>query len=198
MTFRRRRLHPHRFRSQPLRSRNPAARAAFQRLRHAHDLMHAGKFQEAAQQYGALAKGAEKRRLPQAPQLFLQAGRAWFEAGDSQAGLACIQRGLNILELLRRFQRLNVIGSRIQTELNERGFAHEASVIGSYLEQIRKDHELTDLLIPREIKGSKLPANCPQCGGSVIPDQVERFEDGSAQCDYCGSVIQRARFPTHG
>ena len=50
--------------------------------------MQAGKFQEAAQQYETLAERAEKHGLPQTPQLFLQAGRAWFEAGDSKAGLA--------------------------------------------------------------------------------------------------------------
>ena len=191
MTFRRRRPHPRRFRFQPLRSRNPTARAAFQRLRHAHDLMQAGKFQEAAQQYETLAERGEKHRLPQTPQLFLQAGRAWFEAGDSKAGLANLQKGLGILELYGRFQRLNVVGSRIQAKLDEKGFTHEASVIGSYIERIRNDHDLSDLQISRENWGSNLPAKCSQCGGSVIPDQVERFEDGSARCDYCGSVIQR-------
>ncbi len=192
MTFRRRQPHPRRFRVQPPRSRNPAARAAFQRLRHAHDLMHSGIYQEAAQQYQALAEAAEKHGLPQATPLFLQAGRAWFEAGDSKTGLASLQKGLNILEMSRKFQRLNVVGSRTQTELDEKGFAHEASVIGSYLERMRIDHDIRDLQFSREMRGSKLPAKCSQCGGSVIPDQVERFKDGSAQCDYCGSVIQRA------
>jgi len=190
MMFRRRRPQPRRFRVKPLRSRNPVAKAAFQRLRHAHDLMHAGQYQEAAQQYGALAEGAEKHKLPQAPQLFLQAGRAWFEAGDSKTGIASLQKGLNILEISRRFQRLNVVGTRIQTELDERGFTHEASVIGNYLDQIRVEHGLEDPQISRKMRGSKLPGKCPQCGGSIIPDQVERFEDGSAQCDYCGSIIQ--------
>ncbi len=192
MTFRRRQPLPRRFRVQPLRSRNPVARAAFQRLRRAHDLMHSGKYHEAAQQYQTLAEGAEKHKLMQAPQLFLQAGRAWFEAGDSKAGLASIQKGLNILEIYRRFQRLNAVGSRIQSELDEKGFAHEASVIEIYLEQMRIDHDLKDLQISREMIGLRLPVKCSQCGGSIIPDQVERFKDGSAQCEYCGSVIQRA------
>ena len=190
MAFQRRRPHHRRRRVHPLRFRNPPVRAAFQRLRHAHDLMHSGNYNEAAQQYQALAEGAEKRQLPQAPQLFLQAGRAWFEAGDSKSGLASIQKELNTLEIFRRFQRLNAVGSRIQSELDEKGFAHEASVIGSYLEQMRLDHDLRDLPISREVSGSKLPAKCSQCGGSIIPGQVERFKDGSAQCDYCGSVIQ--------
>lgn len=76
MAFRRRRPHHRRFRGQPLRSRNPTARAAFQRLHLAHDLMHSGKYHEATRLYQALAVGAEKHRLPQAPQLFLQSGRA--------------------------------------------------------------------------------------------------------------------------
>ena len=190
--FRRRQPHPRRFSALHPRSRNPAGRAAFQRLRHAHDLMHAGKYQEAAQQYQALAEGSEIHGLPQAPQLFFQTGRAWFEAGDAKIGLASLQKGLNILEMYRRFQRLNVVGSRIQTELDENGFAHEASVIGSYLKRMRIDHDMGDLQFSRELRGPKLPAKCSQCGGSVIPDQVERFKDGGAQCDYCGSVIQRA------
>lgn len=157
MAFQRRRPHHRRRRVHPLRFRNPAVRDAFQRLRHAHDLMHSGNYNEAAQQYQALAEGAEKRQLPQAPQLFLQAGRAWFEAEDSKAGLASIQTGLNILEMHRRFQRLNAVGSRIQSELDEKGFAHEASVIGGYLKQMRLDHDLRDLQISREVRGSKLP-----------------------------------------
>ena len=191
MTFQRRRPHHRRLRVQPLRFRNPAVRAAFQRLRRAHDLMLSGNYYEAAQQYQALAEGAEKRQLPQAPQLFLQAGRAWFEAGDSNAGLANIQKGLNILRIFRGFKRLNVVGYRIQSELDEKGFAHEASVIGGYLKQMRLDHDLKDIRISRDMRGSKLPVKCSQCGGSIIPDQVERFKDGSAQCDYWGSVIQR-------
>ena len=198
MAFRRRRPHHRRLRVHPLRFRNPAGRAAFQRLRHAHDLMHSGNYNEAAQQYQALAEGAEKRQLPQAPQLFLQTGRAWFEAGDSKAGLASIQKGLNMLEIFRRFQRLNAVGSRIQSELDEKGFAHEASVIGGYLKQMRLDHDLRDLQISREVRGSKLPVKCSQCGGSIILDQVEHFKDGRVQCDYCGSVIQRTSYPTYG
>lgn len=94
--------------------------------------------------------------------------------------------------MYRKFQRLNTVGSRIQSELDENGFAHEASVIGIYLERVRSDHDLKGLQIPREMRGLKLPIKCSQCGGNIIPDQVERFKDGSAQCDYCGSVIQRA------
>ena len=190
--FRRRQPRPRRFKVQPPRSRNPAARVAFKRLRHAHDLMNAGKYQEAAQQYQALAEGAEKHGLPQADQLFLQAGRAWFEAVNSKTGLASLQKGMNLLGMYRKFQRLNVVGSRIQTELDEKGFAHEASVIGSYLERMRIDHDIRDLQFSREMRGSKLPAKCSQCGGSVIPDQVERLKDGSALCDYYGSLIQHA------
>ena len=137
-----------------------------------------------------LLKEPKKRQIPQTPQLFLQAGRAWFETGDSKAGLTSIQKGLNILEMNRRFQRLNAVGSRIQSELDGKGFAHEASVIGSYLMQMRLDHGLRDVQNSREVRGSKLPVKCSQCGGSIIPDQVERFKDGSAQCDYCGSVIK--------
>ena len=157
MAFQRRRPHHRRYRVQPLRFRNPTARAPFQRLRRAHDLMHTGNYHEAAQQYQALAEGAEKRQLPQAPQLFLQAGRAWFEAGDSKSGLASIQKELNTLEIFRRFQRLNAVGSRIQSELDEKGFAHEASVIGSYLEQMRLDHDLRDFPISREMRESNSP-----------------------------------------
>jgi hypothetical protein len=39
---------------------------------------------------------------------------------------------------------------------------------------------------------AKLPAKCPQCGGNVLPDEIEWVDEHSAICDYCGSLIQSA------
>jgi hypothetical protein len=39
-------------------------------------------------------------------------------------------------------------------------------------------------------KIAKLPPECPNCGGSVHPDELEWTDSRSAICDYCGSILQ--------
>jgi hypothetical protein len=51
------------------------------------------------------------------------------------------------------------------------------------------DHQ-AESEIPAEL--GKLPPECPNCGGSVHPDELEWTDSHSAVCDYCGSVIQAA------
>jgi hypothetical protein len=41
-------------------------------------------------------------------------------------------------------------------------------------------------------KVAKLPPECPNCGGSVHPDELEWTDSHSAVCDYCGGIIQAA------
>jgi hypothetical protein len=35
-----------------------------------------------------------------------------------------------------------------------------------------------------------LPAKCPHCAGAVRSDEVDWIDDASAECLYCGGVIQ--------
>jgi hypothetical protein len=41
---------------------------------------------------------------------------------------------------------------------------------------------------PAELR--KLPLKCPNCGGSVHPDELEWTDSRSAICDYCGSILE--------
>jgi hypothetical protein len=51
----------------------------------------------------------------------------------------------------------------------------------------RTDHQ-AESESPAEL--SKLPPECPNCGGSVHPDEIEWTDSRSAICDYCGSILQ--------
>jgi hypothetical protein len=36
----------------------------------------------------------------------------------------------------------------------------------------------------------RLPGKCPQCGGTVHPQEVEWIDERTASCDYCGSILE--------
>jgi len=37
---------------------------------------------------------------------------------------------------------------------------------------------------------ARLPGKCPQCGGPLRSDEVDWIDAQSAECPYCGSVVQ--------
>ena len=39
-------------------------------------------------------------------------------------------------------------------------------------------------------QGKRLPSNCPHCGAAARSDEVDWIDAQSAECNYCGGVIQ--------
>jgi hypothetical protein len=182
----RRRFLPPRFR-RPL---HPAGQRALLRLQEAHRLLSEGNAAAAATIFEDLADQAAARAIPRAPQLCLQAGRAWILAGDLERGLGRLKLGLQMMARMGQTGRLPQVAGRVIAELRGRGLADQAAEVEEHVRAL-----LPGLALPSRPSASvaperRLPPKCPYCGGNVVPDSIEWADETSALCDYCGSVLQ--------
>ncbi|MBI5841835.1 MAG: hypothetical protein HZB19_17235 [Chloroflexi bacterium] len=157
------------------------------RLQRANQLLANGNYAEAALAFLELARGAEDRFPERAPFLYLQAGRAAILDGQTQMGIAHLRRGLTMLGTQGRFVRMQNAGQHAVEELNARGLSAEAAEIAELINgniPQRSEHETSPARKPT------LPTHCPNCGGSLRPDEVEWLDDLTAECTYCGSPVR--------
>jgi hypothetical protein len=195
MPFFRRRPIPPRRRPFPLRGRpprplSPAARRAFEDLQRAHALIAQGKPGEAAAIFEVLADKAAERNLPRAPQLCIQAGRAWIEAGEVERGFQRLREGIRLLERLGQLRRLPVTGQRILTELRARNLTEQADALEAEIQALLAEKGIPMTASAGLASKPRLPAKCSYCGGNVLPDEVEWIDEHCATCDYCGSLLE--------
>lgn len=166
--------------------RRPGGRGLIDRLRRAHRAMVNHEFAYAEAEFLALGEEAQLRGLPQGPPLLIASGMAAVEAGDGDRGVEHILRGLQEFRQRGQMRRLALAAGRIIEELRSRGHAAVADRIESQLPESGFQLQAQQQS-PAEML--KLPAKCPQCGGSVHPDEVEWANAHSAICDYCGSIL---------
>src|SRR6266508_4479334 len=95
-----------------------------------------GEYGRAAELFEQIAQTVDARGGPRAPLFHLQAGRARILAGQTSLGMPSLKRGLELLVERRRFPRLHKAGTRVITELNERGLKYEASEIETWLKTV--------------------------------------------------------------
>jgi len=164
------------------RSLRPGGPAA--RLRRAHQAMADRQFAAAAAEYLALAEAAQLRGLPQGAPLLIAAGMAAVEGGDADRGVEHILRGLDEFRRRGQVRRLALAARRIGGELRSRGYPSIADRIESQV-----PGGGIELTAEPSAEAVRLPAKCPQCGGSVHPEEVDWADPRSAICDYCGSIL---------
>ncbi len=171
----------------------PAAREALRQLKQAHKLMEQNQPAEAAAIFDRLAEEGANRGIPRAPQLYLQAGRAWIEAGEIRHGIQQLNTGLDLMAQMKQFRRLPVISQRILSELKEYGLADQATVIEEKINVLLATYGLSLATASSRSVTTRLPAKCTYCGGNVIPDEVTWFDNHQASCTYCGSLLETKR-----
>ena len=182
------------FRRRPIRRRihgpiPPRRQAALERLQRANRLMAEGSYAEAGSIFEELASGAAKRRLPRAPQLFLQAGNAFVKAGEHDHGIDLLRRGLHLMERMGQYKRLPFVSQRVLNELESLGLAQECEALKNEIQQLLTQRGLS-LSVDIQQQKPRLPGKCPQCGGTVHPNEVEWIDERTAACDYCGSILE--------
>ena len=169
---------------------SPAAREALHQLKQAHELMEHNQPAEAAVIFDRLAEAGANRGIPRAPQLYLQAGRAWIEAGEIERGVQRLDTGLDLMLRMKQLRRLPVISQRILTELKEHGLTEQAAAYEKKIDSILAAYGLSLASASSRTEKPRLPAKCTYCGGNVLPDEVEWFENHQASCNYCGSLLE--------
>jgi hypothetical protein len=149
-------------------------------------------FQQPEVTFLDILQRAEMRGGPNAGRFALRAGEAYIWAGDVQAGMTRINAGLNALIAAGNLAALSRIGPRVVRELTDRGLTAEAGEVTSLLRQHLPDISAAPSA-PGPAGRAALPTNCPGCGAPLRPDDVEWRDAVTAECDYCGSLIQADR-----
>ncbi len=179
------------FRRRPRRPGRPVSRAV-NRLNQAHHLMNEGHYLQAANIFVTLAEGAIRRRIPRAPFLFIQAGRAFLSGGKQAQGVKNIKRGLKLLADARRWGELYRVGNRLVDELNEKRLNEESNQLAEWLTAVLPENSEQVANVKAEMKKRHplLPTNCPQCGGIINSKEVTWIDDYTAECLFCGSAVR--------
>jgi hypothetical protein len=169
---------------------NPRQRKDLQR---AHQLMETGGHANAADLIERIAQSIyDVQMLRMAPRLFVQAGRARILAGEVEAGLALLQKGLEIWADSGRKSVLIKTYQRLSQELPGMGFEEAAGSLSSWLKERYPKVELPEDKAPpgpSAHRGTGLPLKCPECEGPLHPDEVDWKGSSQGECPYCGSFI---------
>jgi hypothetical protein len=149
-----------------------------------------GNSAEAAAIFEELAETAKTKNLKRTPQLYLQAGRAWIEAGQSEHGLDLLIRALQSMVDMGQFQRIPRISRRVLENLRSKGMEKIARSYEAKANEILAAHGLTIDIRVELAPTPHLPAKCSYCGGNVHPEEVEWSGEYFAACAYCGSQLE--------
>jgi hypothetical protein len=169
---------------------HPLRRAAIRQLRIANQMYDQGQWAQAAEQFECLASAAIEHTFPQAPQLFLRAGRARIAAGESEIGIGHLHQAVHLLGQFGQIRRLNLLRPRLIRELKEYGFEREAVELDQAIHKVLDQYGPPDGEIEPAGPANRLPGKCPSCGGTLRPDEIEWIDACSGVCSYCGSVVQ--------
>lgn len=148
-----------------------------------------GEYGRAAELFEKIAEAAAARNGPRAPFFCLQAGRARILAGQTKLGMPSLRRGLELLAQRGQLPRLRQAGTRILTELRERGLKQEIAEVEAWLAALSPSTPMPDSPPKRPL----LPTHCPACGASARPDEAEWRDEVTAECAYCGSPLRAER-----
>lgn len=161
-------------------------------LRRAHELMAAGNYVAAADAFEQLGRAGEARQHPKTPNMFLQAGRARFMAGQNQPGYDNLMHGLTLMANAGQHGPLFHMGNRVVAELNQRGMMKEAAQIETWLKSVSPSRPEGTKAGPGVAPTRKpiLPTRCPGCGGPVNSQDVEWIDEVTAECNWCGSPVR--------
>ena len=154
------------------------------------------KYENAANIFGKLAKVADARGEPRAPQFYLQAGRSNLLADKVDIGYDQVQKGLSQLANEGRWLQLHHLSKRASAELDRLGLKEKAKELTSWIEGVVPDnsdggYESNGRMDNSEARKPRyvLPISCPSCGGRVHPDEVDWVDDIKAECSFCGNII---------
>ena len=146
-----------------------------------------GKYAQAGIILSGLAREAEYlERRQVAAELHSRAAHCFVDGGAEQTGLSEAQAALRVFTNLEMEERGGRFLNNISRKLAGRGMT--AAVGSLRVEFGRAEGQGAEPVAP--LPNLRLPPNCPQCGGALRGDEVEWVDRTSAECNYCGGVVQ--------
>ena len=153
----------------------------------ANQLYSLGQFDAAADSFIQLAHQMEKRGKPrQAANLHSRAALALAKTGNEPRALNQANIAFSQFTLLGMRQRI----SEFKAELDRTLHPNKVSTPNNPSIQSNIKAEIEGLTSATDTHRGKLPATCHQCGAPVRSDQVEWIDNSSAECDFCGAILQ--------
>lgn len=182
--FRRRPFRP--FRRPMMRPVNPLVVQAVSR---ANQLLASGKPGDAAEIFERLAQEGESRGRPRpAANMHAHAANAYAIAKNEAAALTHARAALNQFIQLNMAERAPTFFANITRNLRENGMAGAAETLQKEFGDRVKT--MSAQAAPEQARRGRLPPKCPHCAGPARSDEVEWIDEHSAECGYCGGVIQ--------
>jgi hypothetical protein len=159
-------------------------------LSQANRLIAEGHPGEAAQLFANLAQQMEASNHPRrAANLHAQAAHAYADDPDEPNALAHARRALTLFLQYQMLERAPRFYGNIQRKLRARNLSQAAEALQT--EFGKQVGSLPQPQVQPQVPGQqRLPPTCSQCGAPVRGDEVEWINQYSAECIYCGSVIQ--------
>lgn len=146
-----------------------------------------GQFENAALEYIQLAHRMERTGKPrQAANLHAQAALAWAKAGIEPRATTQANIAFSQFTLLGMKQRIIEFKAQLDQALHPESIQKNETASDMRHETPQPNRVLTPIIDRR----AKLPAVCSQCGAPVRSDEVEWIDEMSAECDFCGAVLQ--------
>lgn len=153
----------------------------------ANQLFQIGQYESAAVEYVQLAQRLERTGKPrQAANMHAQAALAWAKAGiehraSHQANIAFSQ-----FTLLGMKQRITEFKTQYEQAVHPDSTNQNGNTTSSLAEHPRQP--VTDNA--GDSHHERLPSTCPHCGAPVRSTEIEWLDAQSAECDFCGAILQ--------
>ncbi|NPV56739.1 MAG: hypothetical protein HPY76_08725 [Anaerolineae bacterium] len=155
----------------------------------ANQLFNNGRYQEASENFEQIASFMEAEHRPNAYHFYLFAARARSMAGDDDASVALMEKGLGLLIRDNRRSELERVGARLIQELIDRNRNAEADKIKEFLAQNSIDIHSANQEAPIP-EGVNVPTHCPSCGAVIYGVGIEWLNKKTIMCSYCGTPIK--------
>jgi hypothetical protein len=161
-------------------------------LKEANALFMNGEYAKAAELFESISTAAFERGGPRAPKFLIQAGRARIYAGQADAGMKLIFRGLEVLKQQGRLLELERICTRVCADFSARQFNDQAVEIDRWLgKNFPERPPRSEIGATDHRRVMLLPTQCPSCGAAVHPEEVEWVDEFTAECSYCGNLLRK-------
>ena len=177
--------------------RRPPIGRAERALHVAHQLLGTGHPEEAARIFNTLADGMDMRGMEiRAAMIRMQAAYAEALSNKSLQAVRSASMALDILSIANRPMKTASSTGRVIIVLRQKGHEKEAAELEAKVDALlekagsSRQQVMQQLAAARGIHHGELPAKCPSCGGSLLPDEVEWHDASTASCTYCGSAVK--------
>lgn len=172
------------------RALGPAAR---QKLMRANQLLIAGKALEAAVIFGNVGAIAQQNGMPwRSANLAARAALAYFHGGDFGDGFEFAHKSVNLSLQAGDVPHGLGLARQMMAQLKVQGHADQAETLRKQLDGLFAPYGVA-LTVPAPAKSSPvghLPSQCPACLGPVHPDAIKWIDNRSAECAFCGTILQ--------